>query len=179
LPVPGDLVTVRYTKWDGSLHWHFDMDLLGRDEHGTWLGSARERPLQRGLEPEVFRKDLFVGLIPSQGDWTAYWNERSRFELYVDVTSRPTWSGREVTAIDLDLDVVRWRDSRVEVLDEDEFLEHQVRYRYPRDTIEGARRTASYLVQAVATHQEPFGATGRWWLDYLVRQSRSSPESRS
>jgi hypothetical protein len=148
------------------------MDLLGRDEHGTWLGSAVSRPLRRGAEAAVFRSDLFVGLVPNEGDWIAFWNQRSRFEIYVDVTSTPVWDGQEVTAVDLDLDVVRWRDSRVEVIDVDEFEEHQVRYGYPKAVIQGALDTADGLVNAVAHHREPFGETGPWWLAYVADRSR-------
>ena len=47
---------------------------------------------------------------------------------------------REVTMVDLDLDVVRLRaDQRVLIVDEDEFAEHQVRYSYPAEVITAGR----------------------------------------
>ena len=52
--------------------------------------------------------------------------------------------------VDLDLDVVRHRDSGVaELLDEDEFLEHQRRYGYPDDVIHRGREAADLLLDAV------------------------------
>ena len=36
--------------------------------------------------------------------------------------------------VDLDLDVIRMRDGRIILDDEDEFEEHQVRYAYPPDS---------------------------------------------
>ena len=56
-------------------------------------------------------------------------------EIYVNVTTRPALDQGTVSAVNLDLDVVRWRDGRVEVLDEDEFAEHQVLLGYPAELI--------------------------------------------
>jgi predicted RNA-binding protein associated with RNAse of E/G family len=48
--------------------------------------------------------------------------------LYIDITTVPRWvSGDQVEMVDLDLDVIRRFDGPAEILDEDEFAEHQVR----------------------------------------------------
>lgn len=54
--------------------------------------------------------------------------------------------------VDLDLDVVRRFDGSAEILDEDEFAEHQVRYGYPP---EGSRGTTE---PNRTRHDEPSGA---------------------
>ena len=82
----------------------------------------------------------------------------------MDVTTRPVLDGDTVTAVDLDLDVVRWADGRVEVLDEDEFAEHQVQLAYPAELISQARATCDWLVEAVSSRAEPFGQAGTAWL---------------
>ena len=56
-------------------------------------------------------------------------------DVYVDITTVPVWSGDTVTAVDLDLDVVRGWTGRVWVDDEDEFAAHRVRYAYPSDLV--------------------------------------------
>lgn len=161
----GESVAVRYTKWGGALHWHFDLEEIGRDAHGVWLAGPPGTPLQLRDEPPVVRRDTFVALVPHEGHWIAFWNEASRFEIYVDVTTAPLWSQGELTAVDLDLDVVRWRaDGVVTVLDEDEFLDHQVELAYPPEVIADARSTTAWLVEAVSTGQEPFGKVGAGWL---------------
>jgi uncharacterized protein len=45
--------------------------------------------------------------------------------------------------VDLDLDVVRRFDGSAEILDEDEFAEHQARYGYPPEVTGHAERAAS------------------------------------
>lgn len=160
-------VSLRYTKWGGGPHWRFELVFLGEDDHGVWLAGPPGTPLQLRHEAPVTRSDWFVGLVPATGHWTAFWNERSRFEIYVDVTDRPAWSSArdEVTAVDLDLDVVRWRaDGAVEVLDEDEFAQHQVDLAYPASVIAGARATSDWLTEAVTLRCEPFDVVGPAWL---------------
>ena len=69
--------------------------------------------------------------------------------------------------VDLDLDVVRWRDSgSVEVIDEDEFAEHQVAYAYPDHVVANARGAADHLAARLSTH-EPFAHAYQRWLDLV------------
>jgi protein associated with RNAse G/E len=121
-------------------------------------------PIQRGAEPPVRQRRDFALLVPAEGDWTACFNADGELEIYADVTTRPVLSPGQVTAVDLDLDVVRYRDGRVAVLDEDEFAEHQVQLDYPAELIEQARTTCDWLVGAVSARREPFGQTGAAWL---------------
>jgi protein associated with RNAse G/E len=107
-------------------------------------------------------------LVPHQGRWTAYWSIDDEIELYVDVTTTPVWTPEGVTAVDLDLDVVRWRGGPVQVLDEDEFDQHREALAYPADVVEGARETAAWLAEAIRSRTEPFGNTGPSWLARLV-----------
>ena len=170
-------VTLRYTKWGGGPHWRFDLPLLGADQHGTWLAGPPGVPLQLRDEPPVTRRDWFVTLVPTRGDWIAFWNERSRFEIYVDVCGPPAWTPdrSEVTAVDLDLDVVRWRaDGVTDVIDEDEFADHQVALGYPPEVIAGARATSDWLMEAVTTRREPFDRVGPGWLGYAISRRRRS-----
>ncbi|HUR50074.1 MAG TPA: DUF402 domain-containing protein [Acidimicrobiales bacterium] len=173
-----DKVELRYTKWDGKLHWHFDLDYLGEDEHGLWLGAPRGCVMQRGNEPAVTAPVGFAVLTPRDGCWTAYFNSPTdtemlqlsptkAVEIYIDVTDKPKRTEDGVEAIDLDLDVIRWGDGRVTLEDEDEFLEHQTKYAYPQEVIERAEETAQHLLQVVQARDEPFGAAAAPWISRL------------
>ena len=80
------------------------------------------------------------------------------------MTTRPIRDEHSVHAVDLYLDVIRTRDGTVAVLDEDEFAEHQVLYRYPPDVIADALRTTAELVRLVTDRTEPFDKAGDTWL---------------
>jgi hypothetical protein len=159
-------IRVVYRKYDGSLHWHMELRRLGADEYGTWLGAPAGSQSRRGAEEPVTFPEAYVLLIPRAGGWTMTCNaEPCWTELYIDVTTVPRWvSGDHVEMADLDLDVIRRFDGSAEILDEDEFAEHQVRYGYPPEVISDAERTASTLLAAVTSGAEPFGRVGRAWL---------------
>ncbi len=165
-------IEVRYSKWGGIDHWHFVMDLLGKDEHGWWLFGRKGMPLQRGAEPAVQQRQDFALLVPAEGCWTACFNAEGDLDIYADVTTRPVLTGGRITAVDLDLDVVRFADGRVAVLDEDEFAEHQAELAYPAELITQARATCDWLVGAISARAEPFGQAGASWL----ARARQSPD---
>lgn len=162
----GEPVHVRFSKFDGALHWHFTAYRLGVDEHGTWLGCPAGTVLRRGTELTLTWEVPQVCLVP-EGDrwWVANFNaEPHPTEVYSDMTTVPVWDGDTVTAVDLDLDVERLRDGTVSVLDEDEFAVHQVRYGYPPEVVAAARSAADEVYAAVAANAEPFATAYRRWL---------------
>lgn len=161
-------VRVRYTKYDGSLHWHFTMRYLGADAHGVWLGAPAGSTTQRGAEPPIVFDAPAVLLIPEGVWWTAtFHGEPARVDLYCDVGTPPQWpDSDEVTMADLDLDVLRVRaDGHVLIDDEDEFAAHQVRYQYPAEVISEAERATAWLVEVISGGAEPFATEYRAWLD--------------
>jgi hypothetical protein len=64
--------------------------------------------------------------------------------------------------------VRRRRSGAVELLDADEFAEHQVRYGYPAGVIASAQAAADWLLTAVQRRAEPFGAAYHPWLAQVV-----------
>lgn len=169
-PPPGEsgLIHVRYSKWDGSLHWHFDMWRLGEDGHGVWLGAPHGTPVQRG-DREPIISPAFALLIPANAYWTGTFNvpvpdSPFPYDIYVDVCTPVTWEGSTATAIDLDLDVVRTPDGAVSLHDEDEFDEHRRRFGYPPYIVDSARSAAASTFTAIESGTEPFATVGSAWL---------------
>lgn len=68
-------------------------------------------------------------------------------------------------AIDLDLDVIRRVDGTCEIVDRDEFEDHQVVYGYPQDIIERADAAADEALDLLTRHVPPFDrATMQKWV---------------
>lgn len=175
-PSEGTPVHVRFTKWDGSLHWHFDTVRLGEDVHGIWLGGADGTPVRRGDEPSI-TSPAFALLIPEEQWWTATFNTGSAtspfgYTVYVDICTPARWEGSTVSSIDLDLDVGRRFDGAVEILDEDEFEEHRAAFDYPPNIVDGARTAAARLFTAVESRAEPFDEVGPGWLERALEIGR-------
>ena len=160
-----DTVPIDFRKWDGSRHWQFAMHRLGEDEHGLWLWSPAGSPMQRGYEPVKLSRSLNLKLIPENKWWTAIWALDRDVDLYVDIITPPTWSGSTVTMVDIDLDVVRWSDGRVEIADEDEVEQHKVDMDYPDRLVDTARATTARIALAVEADHEPFGDVARQWMN--------------
>ncbi len=159
-----DRVHIDFRKWDGRLHWQFDMFRLGEDEHGLWLWSPPGSPMQRGDEPMKLSKSTNVKVIPEAKWWTAIWAWQRRHDVYVDIITPPKWDGARVEMVDLDLDVVRWSDGGVEVLDEDEFSEHRLLFDYPPRLVDTVRATTARLAVAVDARHEPFDEVAVSWM---------------
>ncbi len=159
-----ETIHVRYTKWDTSLHWHFDASLLDRDEHGTWLLVPAGGEYRRGAEPARTDRHGFIVLIPRSEWWSAYFNAVPRsahgHAIYVDINTSARWDGATVEMVDLDLDLTVSPDGRVEVIDEDEFLEHSVTLGYPPDVIDQTRAAAARLANEIRCGIEPFATAG-------------------
>jgi len=167
-----DDIRVAYTKYDGSLHWNQTMRRLGEDEHGVWLGGPKGLVARRGHDDLVVEMQWAHVILFPRDDvwWTAAFNApESPVEVYCDITTPVVWPHpAEVTMVDLDLDVLRERDSRRVFLDdEDEFADHQVRYAYPPEVIAQASASAQWLMAAVAEGSGPFGGAHERWLDLV------------
>ncbi|MCW2878900.1 MAG: hypothetical protein JWQ95_3000 [Sphaerisporangium sp.] len=161
----GVAVDVVYTKYDGSLHWHHTARLLGEDEHGVWTGCPAGSTGRRGSERPIVWRQPFVMVFPRDAWWTAVFNGHpSKTAIYCDITTVPQWRDGRVTMVDLDLDVIRMRDGRVLLDDEDEFAEHQVRYSYPGEVVTLAERSAAWLMAAVRDGMAAFSGVHESWL---------------
>ncbi|WP_327086526.1 YgaC family protein [Nonomuraea sp. NBC_01738] len=157
---------VVFRKFDGSLHWHHPAERLGEDEHGVWIGCRAGTVGAKGDGPPVLWDLPFVMLFPRDQWWVALFNaEPHRTAIYVDVTTVPEWRDDEVTMVDLDLDVIRKRNGTVFLDDEDEFVEHQVKYAYPAEVIMAAEQAAQELMKAVTEGRGPFDGAHEGWLD--------------
>jgi hypothetical protein len=73
-----------------------------------------------------------------------------------------------VSAVDLDLDVVRSRVGRTWVDDEDEFAAHRVRFGYPEDVVRDASASCDAVLADVAARRGPYdGVCGPAWITRL------------
>jgi protein associated with RNAse G/E len=158
-----EVVRVDYHKYDGSPHRGYPALRLGEDEHGIWLGVAPQffpTAEFKYLEP-------YALLLPRDGWWTAMFiAPPRRTEIYCDIASPARWVDETtVHVVDLDLDVRRRRASgMVELLDEDEFAVHALRFGYPDEVRRQAWAAAHHLLTALGDGSEPFAGGYRQWL---------------
>jgi hypothetical protein len=165
------IVDLDTRKWGDRPHYRMNTELLGHDEHGAWLGLPVGSPYS-GPNGAGELEHGFVGLIPEDSWWIAsFWAGHPETDVYVDITTTAIWKTEShLVVVDLDLDVIRYRDGRTELVDEDEFEEHRVVLGYPVDVVDQARATAEEMLSLVAGRREPFDEVGRRWLMRLPAQ---------
>ena len=154
-------------KWGGQPHYRGEMVHLGDDEHGTWLWGALGRTIFRGDTPLFVTEHPVLQLVPPGAWWAlSWWIGHPRLELYVNINTPAEWQGDRIVYVDLDLDVVRMVDGRVEIVDRDEFEEHQVAYAYPADIVARTEAAATEAFELTTARRAPFdGEAARGWLE--------------
>ena len=167
----GDPVRIAMEKWGHRPHWTYDAHWLGADAHGAWIGIPAGTPMSRPGAALVARNPQVV-LLPPEGapvehrGWVATFHGQPRewVEVYVDITTPPTWDDATLRCIDLDLDVIRRVDGSVFVDDEDEFAEHRVSLEYPEEVAAAAELSCARIRADVAAGRPPYdGSHDRWF----------------
>ena len=173
MSLPLGAVRMLSRKWPERPHWEFDALVLGDDQHGAWVGAPSGTRIRRPGASFVTDRPQ-VSLVPRHEPFIATFYAPggvAPFDVYVDITTVPVWldgPNRAVTAVDLDLDVVRGWTGRVWVDDEDEFAAHRVSLGYPDDVVALATRSCDAVLAAVRGRRAPYdGGTGRRWLREL------------
>jgi len=160
-----EIFDIDFRKWPDTPHWHYQMYALGEDDYGRWFWAPTGTATQRGTEAPSEASSTWVKVIPHSGWWSAVFQSGSDLNLYIDVCTPPEWGDGWVKMVDLDLDVLRHRNTEtVELDDEDEFLEHLKTLNYPERVIDKARTSAAELMLHAQERHEPFGDVGDAWL---------------
>jgi hypothetical protein len=163
--VVGDEIWIERRKWPDHPHYGHAGWLLGEDEHGSWFELRVGTPIHRG--DEVLFLGRFGGLMlsPPDGRTLIWFPEHGDVDLYVDVVRDTVLTSTSLVMIDMDLDVVRWReDGRVELVDEDELAEHTVTLGYTPAMVDDATAVGAEVLRAVQANEPPFDgvAAARW-----------------
>ncbi len=155
---PGARILLRATKYDGTAHWI--QPFCVESDDGTLI-TAR----YRARTPIYTSRGEFRSPYDSR---VYFWRDRwyNVFRLsrpgcplalwYCNVTTPPTFDGRQISYVDLDLDVSVKANGCITLLDEDEFEENQLRYGYPADVIEHAQEAALEVAALARKRCFPF-----------------------
>lgn len=165
LLAPGATLPVRSTKYDGSLHYAYDVTVV--DDSGdrllAWAHAGTPLRSYRGprASPRNFLRVHEVGRDWNlEVMWDTDWRPNKH---YVNIALPSTWDDGVLRFVDLDLDISWWADGRVVLLDVDEFDEHRARFGYPDALVDRAWRAVDEVRGLIATRTAPFdGALYGW-----------------
>jgi len=149
---------LRAIKYDGTAHWIQPFQVVS-DDGNLLITSYRARTPIYTSRGEFrspydslvyFWRDRWFNVfrLSRPGCGLALW--------YCNITTPPTYDGQQIGYVDLDLDVTVRSNGQIELLDEDEFEEHQRRYGYPQDVIARAEAAAQEVISMAETKAFPF-----------------------
>jgi predicted RNA-binding protein associated with RNAse of E/G family len=168
---------VRLAKWtwapgssslDVAFSWQ--VEPLGVDRHGTWLGARRGNPVRQPdgrTEPQAHDA---VWLVVEGAWWVAAFWFTAYTDLTIDVCRPPVLDGDTWSFTDLELDLFRAADGRSGIVDQDEFAQLAASAVLSAGEIDAAELTARALLPLVERRSEPFDDTALAWLEVLRRR---------
>ena len=170
-------IEVRSFKWPRRLTSSARTWLIGEDEFGRWLGIAQGSlwwPADRSRSG-VFDSS-FVKLVPGGTFWTVCFNPADPV-VDVDIVLPVRWLDNVLEEVDLELDVLRTADGRVQVRDRDEFNCVRDAWAMPDDIARAAEETCDRVRELVEQGDEPFGRVGQRWLKEFLTANKKPDQS--
>ena len=146
--------------------------LLGEDSFGEWIGIARGDAWWSADRTRSGYFDRpFVKLVPRETFWTVCFHSIDPL-IDVDIVLPVRRYDGVIEEVDLELDVLRTADGRVQVRDQDIFDRMRTDWALPDDIAAQAQATCKEIRRCVESGAEPFGKVGGNWLSQFVGQSR-------
>ncbi|MFZ1699603.1 MAG: DUF402 domain-containing protein [Pyrinomonadaceae bacterium] len=151
-------ITVNARKYDGSIRRSWMAGIVSQTDK---LIVAEGR-----FETDVLHNDLGLvrkGTVSFEYFWTNRWYNIFRFHepdgalrnYYCNVAMPAVLKGDTLVFVDLDIDVVVWPDSRVDILDRDDFTENSIKFGYPAEVIKRAEESLTALLELIGNGELP------------------------
>lgn len=104
------------------------------------------------------------GTISVEHFWTDRWYSVFRFteptgelrNYYCNVNAPPKLDGHVLSFVDLDIDILVTPELTYTILDEEEFLENALRFKYPSDVKRRVHAAVVELIEMIERRQFPF-----------------------
>ena len=152
-------VTINSRKFDGAIHRSWKAEKLSEtDELLTFAGEFEQQinHLHLGvIRPKTLSYEFY---------WKNQWFNVFRFHepegdlrnYYCNINLPPVFDGSVLDYIDLDIDVLVWKDYSFEILDLDEFETHALKYNYSEELRRRVDSSLRELLQRIQNRAFPF-----------------------
>lgn len=154
-----ELTVINSRKFDGKIHKTWRAELIEQKESLlTFVGE---------FEKEIKHSHLGVirrGTISYEFYWLDDWFSIFRFHepdgslrnFYCNINMPPTFENNVLDYVDLDIDVLVWKDFSIEILDEDEFAENAEKYNYSAEIKSKAKESLEKILRLAENRKFPF-----------------------
>jgi protein associated with RNAse G/E len=154
-----EIITINSRKYDGTIHKTWTAKLISRkDNLLTIVGE---------FEKEIKHSHLGViglGTVSYEFYWLDDWFNIFRFHepdgslrnFYCNINTPPKFENNFLNYIDLDIDVLVWKNFSIEILDLDEFEENCKKFNYPAEIINKAEKSLKKILTLIENRDFPF-----------------------
>ena len=152
-------VRVSVRKYDGREHRRWPARVAKREGSLLILDAVFEDEIEHDLLGTIAR-----GTVSTEYYWLDRWYNVFRFSdksgklknFYCNVNQPPSFDGRLLSYIDLDIDVLVAPDLTYKVLDLDDFEANAERFAYPEDVQANAHGALKELTKLIEARAFPF-----------------------
>ena len=153
------MITVRACKFDGSEHRTWPAKVLRQEGTLLVLDAKFDREIQHDLLGTIA-----LGTTSIEYYWLDRWYNVFRFanpsgglrSYYCNVNVPPTFDGKVLSYVDLDIDILVEPDFSYQIVDLDDFESNAERYSYSLETRTSAKRALKELVHLIEKRYFPF-----------------------
>jgi uncharacterized protein len=170
IEVPEDLDTfsryiIKSFKHDGHLHrtwlenWRIPQDQLLPEHQEEWmmvLINSQTKIREADGKEWMSRIPGVSFFIPNEWFNIVALIEETGIRYYCNIASPPYLAGDVITYIDYDLDVIRFPDGTVQVVDQEEYELHKTIYHYSSLVEKKVKRGLDLLLERLSKRQSPF-----------------------
>lgn len=153
------LITINSRKYDGKIHRTWQAELISQNNSLLTLVGK--------FNTEVSHPQLGVirrGTVSYEYYWLDSWYNVFRFHepegdlrnFYCNVNLPPKFDNDFLDYIDMDIDILVWKDFSTLILDLDEFEENALLFNYPKDIIIESKANLAKLLDLINNREFPF-----------------------
>lgn len=155
----GKIITINSRKFDGKISRSWKARLIERRDSllvfiGVFEDEIKHSKLgliRRGtISYEYYWLDRFYNIFRFHEP------DNSLRNFYCNLNLPPTFENHVLDYVDLDIDVLVWKDFSFEILDADEFTENSKKYGYSEDLIRTVENNLKEVINLIEKRQFPF-----------------------
>lgn len=153
------IITINSRKVNGNIHRSWKAELIGqKDSLLTFVGEFEQEV--KHLHLGVIRR----GTVSYEFYWLDRWYNVFRFHepdgnlrnFYCNVNMPPTFEDGVLNYVDLDIDILVWKDFSFEILDIDEFEENSSKFNYSQEIHNKVNKSLEELKNMIKNKLFPF-----------------------
>ena len=152
-------ITINSRKYDGSIHRSWQATLIEQSTSLLKFVGEFDQVIKH-QHIGVIRR----GTISYEYYWLDRWYNVFRFHepngefrnFYCNINLPPIFDNDVLDYIDLDIDVLIWKDFSYSILDLDEFEENAVIFKYPKELITKIKMNLKELIHQIEHRKFPF-----------------------